>query len=56
MAKTKFPDTGRSAVQGITPCWNSVHRIPIGIFPIGNQPDIRGIINGYQEEIDHTSI
>ena len=35
--------------QEVTPFWGSVHRIS-GYQ--GYQPDIRGIINGYQEEID----
>jgi len=39
--------------QGVTSCWKSVHRIS-GYQ--GYQPDIRGIINGYQEKIDHISI
>jgi len=32
------------------PCWKSVHR------KSGYQPDIRGIINGYQEKNDQSSI
>jgi len=35
-------------VEGITPCWKSVHRI--------SGTDIRGIENGYHEKIDKISI
>jgi len=36
--------------QGITPCWKSVHRIS------GYQPDIRGLINGYQDKVNKISV
>jgi len=40
----------KGTIQGVTPWWKSMHRIS------GYEPDIRGIINGYQEKIDRVSI
>ena len=36
--------------QGVTSCWKSVHGIT------GYQPDIRGVINGYQHKTDQILI
>jgi len=58
------PNTGRlkhlnlnlakpSLTQGVTPSWKCVHRIS-GYQRY--QPDIRGIINGYQQKIDQISV
>jgi len=38
--------------QGVTPCWKSVHWIS-GYQ--GYHPAVKGIINGYQEEISQSS-
>jgi len=44
-----------SEPQWVKPCWKSVHVHRISGYP-GYQPDISGIINGYQEKIDYISI
>ena len=51
--KYRFKFNYQWRTQGITPCWISVQRIS-GYQ--GYQPDIRGILNEYQEKIDQISV